>query len=353
LAQSRPPITGTTHTLPFDRLSPDDFERLCLWLVEREGCERAEHLGASGGEQGRDIIAWREGQLWAFQCKRVRNFGPKDALAEVEKILNLPQNQHPAALVFLVTCDVSANTREQVRERCAGEMECHFWVGTELDMKVRQHPDILTDFFGIVTTLNVLRQTLPESEPAFAKLEGALQELVQRHDALEEWKELHHQLQTYSFSLRLFMAEVEVAYNDREPWNEGRALRSWSYCRVQLMELKSLAQRVKHIRMVEFREDARGDTTILRGDPWIVDIVCAGYDVEAALREVRNLVELRAGYDVEAALLEGRDLRELYDCTRRLFETCEAHLRSVDREIRQATANISKTLHGTIVGIAR
>jgi hypothetical protein len=50
--KSRPSITGTTHTLPFDRLSPRDFERLCLWLVERGGLERAEHLGAAGSEQG-------------------------------------------------------------------------------------------------------------------------------------------------------------------------------------------------------------------------------------------------------------------------------------------------------------
>jgi hypothetical protein len=27
-----------------------DFERLCLWLVEREGYERAEHLVAAGSE---------------------------------------------------------------------------------------------------------------------------------------------------------------------------------------------------------------------------------------------------------------------------------------------------------------
>ena len=46
MTQSQPPITRTTHTLPFDQLSPRDFERLCLWLVEREGYERAEHLGA-------------------------------------------------------------------------------------------------------------------------------------------------------------------------------------------------------------------------------------------------------------------------------------------------------------------
>ncbi len=32
---TQPSITSTTHTLPFDKLSPRDFERLCLWLVER------------------------------------------------------------------------------------------------------------------------------------------------------------------------------------------------------------------------------------------------------------------------------------------------------------------------------
>ena len=36
---------------------PRDFERLCLWLVERGGYERAAHLGAAGSEQGRDIVA--------------------------------------------------------------------------------------------------------------------------------------------------------------------------------------------------------------------------------------------------------------------------------------------------------
>jgi hypothetical protein len=40
-----------------------------LWLVEREGYRRAEHLDAAGSEQGHDIVAWREGALWAFQCK--------------------------------------------------------------------------------------------------------------------------------------------------------------------------------------------------------------------------------------------------------------------------------------------
>jgi len=157
LTQSKPHITGTTHTLPFDRLSPREFERLCLWLVKREGYERAEHPGAAGSEQGRDIIAWHDGELWAFQCKRVRSFGPNDALKEVEKILALPEGERPVGLVFIVTCDVSANTRQQVHGQCAGEMECSFWAGTELDEKVKQHRDIVEEFFRVSTIGHVTR----------------------------------------------------------------------------------------------------------------------------------------------------------------------------------------------------
>jgi len=82
--------------------------------------ERAEHLGAGGSEQGRDVVARREGVLWAFQCKNVRRFGPKDAPTEVEKVLALLGAERPAGPVFVVTCDVSVNTRQQAGERCAG-----------------------------------------------------------------------------------------------------------------------------------------------------------------------------------------------------------------------------------------
>jgi len=150
VTKTKPPVTGTAHTLPFDRLSPRDFERLCLWLVQREGYERAEHLGATGSEQGRDVVAWREGKLWAFQCKSVQRFGPQDVLAEINKVVGLPNDLRPAALVFLVTCDVSAKTRQRARERCGKGMECRFWAGTELDAMVKRHPEIVEEFFGEV-----------------------------------------------------------------------------------------------------------------------------------------------------------------------------------------------------------
>jgi len=119
VTQPKATITGTTHTLPFHQLSPCHFERMCLWLVEREGFERAERLGAADSEQAHGIVAWHQDQLWAFQCKRVQHFYPADAKAEVDKVLGLPEDLRPAALVFLVACDVSAETRRRARARCA------------------------------------------------------------------------------------------------------------------------------------------------------------------------------------------------------------------------------------------
>ena len=36
MTHEKPALSGTSHPLPFDRLSPRDFERLCLWLVKRK-----------------------------------------------------------------------------------------------------------------------------------------------------------------------------------------------------------------------------------------------------------------------------------------------------------------------------
>ncbi len=122
MTRSRPPITGFPHTLPFDSLSPIDFEQLCLRLIEREGYERAEISGAAGSERGCDIVAWREGKRWAFHCRRARRLGPKQALASVEHVLALAESERPMGLLFVVTCDVSAQTRQRVRGRCAGQL---------------------------------------------------------------------------------------------------------------------------------------------------------------------------------------------------------------------------------------
>ena len=122
---------------------------MCFWLITREEFKQVEHLGASGNEQGRDIVAWKDGQRWAFQCKRVQRFGPKDAEAEVDKVLALPEAERPATLIFIVTASVSDQTRSRARRRCTNTMTCEFWDATALDEKVYHHPGLIQRFFQL------------------------------------------------------------------------------------------------------------------------------------------------------------------------------------------------------------
>ena len=148
-----PHTTGSNHPLPFERLSAQDFERLCLWLVRREkGYENVEWLGAGGKDQGRDLVAWRDGMRVAFQCKRVQHFGPKDARAELEKLMGLAENERPDEVIFIVSRNVTAETRTAARTAWVDEKSCRFWSGGELDEKVKQHPEILREFFQLPTT---------------------------------------------------------------------------------------------------------------------------------------------------------------------------------------------------------
>lgn len=153
MTQSRPTITRTTHTLPFDRLSPQDFERLCLALLPREGFENPLHYGGeAGGEQGRDIVTRRDGELWYVQCKRVKRCGPKVLLDEIEKIRGLMERDlglHPAGVLFIVSCNVSATARDRASKRCVElGLVCEVWAHTDLDTRLQPHRDIIQRFFS-------------------------------------------------------------------------------------------------------------------------------------------------------------------------------------------------------------
>jgi len=178
-------MTGGFHPLPFEKLAPLEFERLCLWLVTREGYERAEHLGEAGSEQGRDVLAWKDGRRVVFQCKRVQAFTAVIAKKEIEKLRALPVEDQPDDLVFVVSRTVSADARAAIRAAWGEVGTCEFWVGNELDERVKRHPEILREFFQVL--LNWERVGLVQNLP-YASLgslfHGREEMLVHLHERL-------------------------------------------------------------------------------------------------------------------------------------------------------------------------
>jgi hypothetical protein len=73
----------------------------------------------------------------------------------VDKYLQLVEEKphlRPAGVVFVVSCAVSAKAREEVGDYCAQHgLAYEFWALTELDMRVKRHPDLLREFFNMAT----------------------------------------------------------------------------------------------------------------------------------------------------------------------------------------------------------
>lgn len=151
----KPDITSTPHVLPFDKLSPEQFERLCLGLVLREGFLHVQHLGAGGSDEGWDVIGYLptedDLELWVFQCKRYQAVYPKVLIQEVDKCIGRGADEDgrsPARLVFVTSCTVSARTRKTVAEYASAKgLACEFWAETELNQRVNDHPGLVWQFF--------------------------------------------------------------------------------------------------------------------------------------------------------------------------------------------------------------
>lgn len=184
---NKPTIITTTKPLPFDALEPLEFERMCLWLVEREGYLRPQHLGEAGGEQGRDITAYKATSagedLWYFQCKRCKRVGATALKQEVNKYNKLAASnpaKRPTGIVFVTNAVLTALTREEVTTYCRGYgYALEFWAHTELDMRVKRHPRIVAEFFSAFSsaTDTALHQ-LPPPPRDFTGRSGDLSELA-------------------------------------------------------------------------------------------------------------------------------------------------------------------------------
>jgi hypothetical protein len=139
----------TEATLPFERLSPADFERLCLALLAAEGHSHVRHWGAAGSEKGCDLVSTGpDGRRTVTQCKRVGSLGPRDAEGELRKVLDEPPSPPPEVWELAATCALSRETEERLAKVVGDVFEIRLSGLTELDQRVRRHADLVDWFFG-------------------------------------------------------------------------------------------------------------------------------------------------------------------------------------------------------------
>ena len=167
-------------------------------LLPREGFENPQHYGAAGGEQGRDIVAHRDGDVWYVQCKRVKQCGPQVLLDEIEKVRGLMADEpdlRPAGLLFIASCDVSATARDRTSKYCRElGLACEIWGRTDLDACVQPHSGIIRTFFGpyVLPSPPKVYHNLPQ--PDYGTFIGREEELAQVHRSLRPYPDSQHVL---------------------------------------------------------------------------------------------------------------------------------------------------------------
>jgi hypothetical protein len=152
---------GVLYEIPLEQLSERDFERLCLWIVSESphGLKFEEVLWLNeegGAERGRDITAVEAetGSKWVFQCKRVKQYGPKDIEEELTRFERYVQEDptiKPDVYVLFISRPITDKTKsigDQLSSRIG--MEIKYWSRSSIDHLVRTNEVVKDRFWAKV-----------------------------------------------------------------------------------------------------------------------------------------------------------------------------------------------------------
>jgi len=155
----QPPAVTRVQVLPFDEVTWENFERLCLRLIRHEAeIYQCSLYGERGQKQrGIDIIAYVGGpsqrRVQAYQCKHEEDFGPSKIKGAVDKFLEGRWDPQPSMFVICSSISLrSIGVQEEILKQ-TGKLEKEgvelgIWDAESLSGKLKEHPELVDDFFG-------------------------------------------------------------------------------------------------------------------------------------------------------------------------------------------------------------
>lgn len=156
---------GASPDLPFAELSPEDFHRLALHLLDREpSVTKVENYGASGSDGGVDLLADLDSSALAVnlirrsvslrtivQVKRVKSFGASEARTELARLRRSGKHEGFDHYLLFTSCMPSAPAIDTLRRGCRelGIEEVTIWDRSLLTARLLRHRDLIEFFFGL------------------------------------------------------------------------------------------------------------------------------------------------------------------------------------------------------------
>jgi energy-coupling factor transporter ATP-binding protein EcfA2 len=151
------PVQSRIQDLPFEKLTWEHFELLCLRLIREEAdVENCRRYGERGDKQeGIDIYATLKNseKYNVYQCKREKTFSPTKIKNAVAKFLAGTWVEKTSTFILCTQeslcskkrSDEIETQREELRKKGISFI---LWDSQELSIKLKDHPNIVTDFFN-------------------------------------------------------------------------------------------------------------------------------------------------------------------------------------------------------------
>jgi len=152
-----PPIDTKEQVLPLEKLSWEDFEKLCLAIVQTDfTINDCEIYGIKGqAQEGIDIFARQEnGKYSSYQCKRYQKFNLSDINKAVEYFKNKDFFDKSDKLYLCTSCEWNKTQVQDRFEELKTELEKENivlvkWDKIQLSRLLKDKPQIVFDFFGL------------------------------------------------------------------------------------------------------------------------------------------------------------------------------------------------------------
>lgn len=152
-----PPIDTKIQDLPLEKLSWEDFEKLCLAIVQTDySINDCEIYGIKGqAQEGIDIFARQtNGRYTSYQCKRYQKYDSSDLENAVEYFKSKDFYSKSDYLYLCTSCEWNKIQVQDKFEILKNELEKENitlvkWDKIQLTRLLKDKPQIVFDFFGL------------------------------------------------------------------------------------------------------------------------------------------------------------------------------------------------------------
>lgn len=151
-----PPVDSTGDDLPIEKLSWEDFEKLCLRLVElNHSINDCEIYGIKGEKQeGIDVFARiSQGKYNTYQCKRYKKIMPSTLTKAISAFKKGEWYSKSTAFYFCTTFSLNQAKLQDKFNALKGQLEADGvllvkWDKIQICRVLKSEPQLVYDFFG-------------------------------------------------------------------------------------------------------------------------------------------------------------------------------------------------------------